>query len=67
MPMSFRYGVAGPDYFAGSRLGGYLLERLGSYDLIWYVSIALGIVADLLNLPIDEREIKRPASARSAT
>ena len=53
--------------FHDARLGGYLLDRRGSYDLIWYLSIGLGIVAGLLNLPIDEREINRPASARSAT
>ena len=27
------------------------------------ISIALGIVAGLINLPIDEREIKRPVAA----
>ncbi len=52
--------------FLGAWLGGYLFDRLGSYDLVWYLSIALGFVAGLLNLPIDERAIKRPASARGA-
>jgi hypothetical protein len=28
---------------------------------VWYLSIALGVVAGLINLPIDERAIKRPA------
>jgi hypothetical protein len=27
------------------------------------MSIALGVIAGLINLPIDEREIKRPAPA----
>jgi predicted MFS family arabinose efflux permease len=45
--------------FLGAWLGGFLFDRLGSYDLVWYLSIALGIVAGLINLPIDEREIKR--------
>jgi hypothetical protein len=31
--------------------------------VVWYLSMALGIVAGLLNLPIDERTIKRPAAA----
>ena len=26
----------------------------------WYLAIALGIVAGLLNLPIDERRLQRP-------
>ena len=49
--------------FLGAWLGGFLFDRLGSYDLVWYLSIALGVVAALINLPIDEREIKRPAVA----
>ena len=49
--------------FLGAWLGGFLFDRLGNYDLVWYLSIALGIVAGLINLPIDEREIKRPAAA----
>ena len=52
--------------FLGAWLGGFLFDRLGSYDLVWYMSIALGVVAGLINLPIDEREIKRPAIARPA-
>ncbi len=49
--------------FLGAWLGGFLFDRLGSYDLVWYLSIALGVVAGLINLPIDEGEIKRPAVA----
>ena len=45
--------------FLGAWLGGVVFDRTGSYDVVWYLSIALGIVAGLLNLPIDEREIKR--------
>ena len=52
--------------FLGAWLGGFLFDRLGSYDLVWYLSIALGVVAGLINLPIDEREIKRPAAPRPA-
>jgi predicted MFS family arabinose efflux permease len=50
--------------FLGAWLGGKLYDTTGSYDIVWYLSIALGIVAGLLNLPIDEREIRRtPALA----
>jgi MFS family permease len=52
--------------FVGAWLGGFLFDRLGSYDLVWYLSIALGVVAGLINWPIDEREIKRPAVAKHA-
>src|SRR5664279_1108740 len=46
--------------FLGAWLGGKLYDTTGSYDIVWYLAIGLGVVAGLLNLPIDEREIKRP-------
>jgi predicted MFS family arabinose efflux permease len=45
--------------FLGVWLGGYLYDRLGSYDMLWYSTIALGVVAALLNLPIREVAIER--------
>ena len=47
--------------FLGAWLGGKLFDATGSYDVVWYLAMALGIVAGLLNLPIDERAIERPA------
>ena len=49
--------------FLGAWLGGFMFDRTGSYDLVWYLSIGLGVVAGLLNLPIDERQIQRPQLA----
>lgn len=49
--------------FLGAWLGGRLYDTLGSYDIVWYLSIALGVVAGLLNLPVDERELRRPTPA----
>lgn len=50
--------------FLGAWLGGRLYDATGGYDLVWYLTIALGVIAGLLNLPIDEREIRRaPAVA----
>jgi predicted MFS family arabinose efflux permease len=50
--------------FLGAWLGGKLYDATGSYDLVWYLAIALGVIAGVLNLPIDEKEIKRaPALA----
>ncbi|HYD79004.1 MAG TPA: MFS transporter [Paucimonas sp.] len=46
--------------FLGVWLGGYLYTRQGSYDTVWAITIALGIFAALVNLPIDERAIVRP-------
>jgi len=38
--------------FIGVWLGGYLYERTGSYDMVWWLGAALGIFAALVNLPI---------------
>ncbi len=45
--------------FAGSFLGGYFYDLYGSYDLAWYIAIALSIFATLVHLPIDEKPIDR--------
>ena len=47
--------------FLGVWLGGYLYDRTGSYDLVWYIAIALGVFAALINLPVKEGAIARPA------
>src|SRR5205809_1554144 len=39
--------------FLGAWLGGLLYDSTGSYDIVWYLAIALGVVAGLINLPID--------------
>ena len=50
--------------FMGVWLGGYLYDRTGSYDLVWYIAIALGVAAALVNLPVRENAIRRhPAAA----
>ena len=50
--------------FMGVWLGGYLYDRTGSYDIVWYIAIALGVVAGLVNLPVREAPIARtPQSA----
>jgi predicted MFS family arabinose efflux permease len=51
--------------FLGAWLGGLMFDRTGSYNVVWYLAIALGVVAGLLNLPIDERELKRGTPARA--
>ena len=47
--------------FLGAWLGGKFYDMTGSYDVMWYISMALAVLAGLINLPIDERTIKRPA------
>ena len=45
--------------FMGVWLGGYLYDRTGSYDIVWLISIALGVFAGLVNLPVRETPIQR--------
>ena len=53
--------------FLGAWLGGKLYDVTGSYDIVWYLSIALGVIAGVINLPIDEGEIRRaPATVAPA-
>ena len=46
--------------FLGAWLGGLLYDKTGSYDLVWYIAIALGVFAGLVNLPVKEVAIHRP-------
>jgi len=45
--------------FMGVWLGGYLYDKTGSYDIVWYIAIALGVFAALVNLPVKEHAIER--------
>ena len=45
--------------FAGVWLGGYLYDLTGSYNIVWYIAIALGVFAALVNLPVREAPIAR--------
>ena len=45
--------------FMGVWLGGYLYDRTGNYDIVWYLAIALGVFAALVNLPVNESAIRR--------
>jgi MFS family permease len=45
--------------FMGVWLGGVLYDQTGSYNIVWYISIALGVFAALINLPVRETPITR--------
>jgi len=53
--------------FMGVWLGGYLYDKTGSYDIVWYIAIALGVAAALINLPVKEAAIVRNFSRGVAT
>ncbi len=47
--------------FLGVWLGGYLYDKTGSYNIVWYLAVALGVFAALVNLPVRESPIVRKA------
>jgi MFS family permease len=47
--------------FLGVWLGGYLFALQGNYNVVWGIAIALGVMAGLANLPVDERALARGA------
>lgn len=45
--------------FLGVWFGGWLYDKTGSYDLAWYTAVVLGLIACAVNLPVDERPLRR--------
>lgn len=45
--------------FLGVWLAGLAFDRLGSYDVMWWLSVALGVASAALHWPIDERPVPR--------
>ena len=45
--------------FLGVWLGGKLYDTTGSYDVVWWISVALGVFAAIANLPVKEGAIVR--------
>ena len=52
--------------FLGVWLGGFLYDMTGTYDLVWYAGIVLGIVAALVHLPINEAPLARLTAVPAA-
>lgn len=49
--------------FLGVWLGGRLYDQLGNYDMVWWMGVALGIFAAIVNIPIREQRNPKFASA----
>lgn len=49
--------------FIGVWLGGTLYQLYNSYDVVWWLSIILGLFAALIHLPIRETAVQRPVLA----
>jgi len=52
--------------FVGGWGGGRLFDATGNYDLMWWISIGLGLTAAALNWPIREQPVARDLAARPA-
>lgn len=68
--MTMLYGIVFLSHQIGSFLGvwaaGLIFDRTQSYDVMWWISIALGIFAGLVHLPIRERAVPRAATPVAA-
>jgi predicted MFS family arabinose efflux permease len=61
--MAMLYGVVFLGHQIGSSsgvwLGGWLYDRLGSYDIVWWLGAALGVMAAVVHWLIQERPAER--------
>ncbi len=48
--------------FLGVWMGGVLYDQTGSYDVVWWVGVALGIFAAIVHWPIREEPVQHPAT-----
>jgi len=60
----FSHQVGG---FLGVWLGGIAFERTGSYNSVWWLSVLFGLLSAVINLPIVEKPVVRPAAAVAAS
>src|SRR3569623_2305309 len=56
----FSHQVGG---FLGVWLGGLVYDYAGAYNPVWYLSIALGVMSALINLPISKQPVAHAAAA----
>ncbi len=51
--------------FIGVWLGGWLYDRIGSYDAVWWLGVALAVFAGIIHWPIQEQAVPRLAVKKS--
>jgi MFS family permease len=67
MHMSMLWGIVFFSHQLGSFVGGWgagrLYDALGNYDLMWWISVAVGVLAAVIHWAIRERPVPRHAMA----
>lgn len=61
--MTMLFGIVFFSHQVGSFLGawsaGFFYDRTQSYDTMWWISVALGLFAALIHVPISEKPVRR--------
>ena len=52
--------------FIGVWLGGVLYDKTGSYDLMWWAGVGVGVLAALIHLTISEKPLPRLLATAAA-
>lgn len=52
--------------FAGLMLAGWLRDATGSFAIVWWLSIFLGVFSAIVNLPIVEKPVRREPAPQPA-
>lgn len=68
--MGMLFGFAFVAHQLGSFIGiyaaGYFFDLLGNYNGVWWAAIIMGLVASLMNYPINDKPIERGTAAQPA-
>jgi predicted MFS family arabinose efflux permease len=51
--------------FMGVWLGGYLFDKNGSYDVVWWSAAAIALLTAAIHVFIDDRPVKRLSNAQA--
>ncbi|WP_417827810.1 MFS transporter [Thalassospira sp.] len=49
--------------FFGAWMGGIVYDMTGNFDAVWWASVALGVFAAIVHMPIDDKELRATAKA----
>jgi len=68
--MGMLFGFAFVAHQLGSFIGiyaaGYFFDMFGNYNGVWWAAIIMGLVASLMNYPINDKPIERAAAPQGA-